>query len=283
MLFCFSLIGFLHSISPFIETTEEENTIVKALTAFMSDQIFAIGPIFDAAELSLLAEFHNDVMSTPADQLLLALDYVKSKALEGKPYRTSDIPKVSLELRKFLSSSKDEQYRVLEAERLRLKALAEAEEKRRRLAEQRVASLEETQLDAQAGRKQAHFQQLKFRGLLAVLGIAAGIGLWVNCHTLAVWFTTTYPVISNWISLNVVQTIFSGIGALLFAWPAFSFVLATNIRVELRSAILVIVAAVVLALSNLLSESRLSLWANSFGVATPIALLVIIMWHNSRR
>jgi hypothetical protein len=40
-------------------------------------------------EAEKLREFHDDVMATPTDQLLLALDYIKSKTLQGKPYRSS--------------------------------------------------------------------------------------------------------------------------------------------------------------------------------------------------
>jgi hypothetical protein len=294
VLFCFSLVGFLHSISPFISTSEEENTIVSALAAFMSDQVFAIGPVFDIAELAILAEFHDDVMSTPADQLLLALDYVKSKTLEGKPYRTADIPKVSLELRKFLSSSKDEQYRALELERLRLETVVQAEEKCRRAAENRALSLEqardaqqkqlsETELAASNSRQSAYWNRLKFRGLLAALGIAAGAGLWLNSHSLAVWLTTANPITSNWMSLSAWQTVFNGCAALICAWPAFSLVLATNIRDDIRTAILVVVGAVVLGASHFLSESHLSFWSNVFGVATPLVLLILVLRRNRHR
>jgi hypothetical protein len=294
VLFCFSLIGFLHSISPFIVTTTEEDTIVNALSAFMSEQVFAIGPVFDAAELALMAEFHDDVMSTSADQLLLALDYIKTKTLEGKPYRTDDIPKVSLELRKFLSSSKDEQYRVLEIERMRLESLAQDEERRRLSAEERAASLEqtgqaqrtqlsETQLEIEAGRKDAHRQRLNFRGLLMALGITAGFALWLNSHGITIWLTTTYPKISDLVSLTTFEAIVSGIGAIVFAWPTFSFVLATSIRHQLKSAILVIVAAIVIVLSKLFSEATLSVWANAIGVITPLVLLILAMRPRENR
>lgn len=292
--FCFSLTAFLHSISPFVATTEEENTIVNALSAFLSDQVFAIGPVFDAAELALLAEFHEDVMSTPADQLLLALDYIKTKTLEGKPYRTDDIPKVSLELRKFLSSSKDEQYRTLELERLRLEARAEQEQKRRQSAEERAASLEEsgrtqqkqlsdTQLQSEAGWRYAHSQRLRFHGLLMALGVIAALILWRNSHNIAVWLTSAYPRISDWVSLTLGETIINGGGAILFTWPTFGFVLATNIRHNTKTAVLVIVGAVTLVLSNFLTEATLSLWSNAFGIAAPIVLLLLLMRRHDAR
>lgn len=291
--FCFSLIGFLHSISPFV-TTAEESSFVNVLSTLITDQVFAVGPIFDAAELALLAEFHDDVMATPTDQLLLALDYIKSKTLEGKPYRSSDIPKVSLELRKFLSSSKDEQYRALEVERMRLEALADAESKRRVAAEQMVSSLQDTgktqetklrkaESEAREGRQQAYRQRLSFRALLMLLGLAAAVALWMNCHDIVIGITTRYPRATNFISLQFGHTILNGLGALAAALPTFAFVLATRIRSELKLGLLIICATIILGLSNVLSESHLSFWSNCFGVAGPITVLLIALWNGTRR
>src|SRR5260370_42027158 len=89
-----------------------------------------------------MAEYHQDVMATPTDQVLRAFDYVKLKTLQGRPYRRADIPEVSLELRKFLSSNRDEQITALEMERARVLSEKDAEAELRRAAEARTNELD---------------------------------------------------------------------------------------------------------------------------------------------
>jgi hypothetical protein len=91
--------------------------------------------LFDVGELLIMAEYHEDVMTTPPENLLMAFDYVKKKALNGKQYHREDIPKVSLELKKFLSKSTEEQYRSLVDEKARLENVARAEQALREKAE----------------------------------------------------------------------------------------------------------------------------------------------------
>src|SRR5260370_2477721 len=89
-----------------------------------------------------MAEYHQDVMATPTDQVLRAFDYVKLKTLQGRPYRRADIPEVSLQLRKFLSSSREEQITALEMERARVLSEKDAEEVLRKASEARTSELD---------------------------------------------------------------------------------------------------------------------------------------------
>jgi hypothetical protein len=291
--FSLGLIGFLHSISPFVTTPEEEDSLVSVLSKLMTDQVFAVGPMFDASELALLAEFHEDVVATPAEQLLLALDFIKSKTLEGKPYRPEDIPRVSLELRKFLSSSKDEQYQALESERARLAAVAAAESHRRAEAERTISSLRDAENaqtekvtkaeeSARSSERKAHRSQLILRAVLMVLGWAIAATLWLNSHELAVWLLMKYPDFLKVVSLDVGNAVLSGMGVVVAALPTFACVLKLRIRFELRVAILVIIAAVILAISRALNEARLSFLADCLGVAAPFAVLAIAAWKKSK-
>lgn len=82
-----------------------------------------------------MAVYHEDVMSTPPDLLVMAFDLIKSKTLQGRPYQRSNVPDVSLELKKFLSSSTEDQMALLQAEKERLSIAERSERDRRRAAE----------------------------------------------------------------------------------------------------------------------------------------------------
>jgi hypothetical protein len=126
--FCFSLLGFLQSISPFVTSEEEALSFSAVFSTLLNEQVLVTSDrLFDSKELVLLAEMHSDVLSTSSENLVTALDFVKHTVLNGKAYRSEDMPLVSLELRKFLASSKDEQRRVLAAMNAKLQAEADRE------------------------------------------------------------------------------------------------------------------------------------------------------------
>ena len=142
---CFSLLGFLQSISPFLTTDGAgERSVEDLFSEILSLLVIPEGALFQASELALIAEMHEDVLATPADQLVLALDYVKSTELHGEPYLKKDFPKVALGLKKFLSSTKDQQLMALRKQHAQMEAeLREStkkELKARDLAEQREAT-----------------------------------------------------------------------------------------------------------------------------------------------
>jgi hypothetical protein len=135
---CFSLLGFLHSISPFIQTSGN-SSLSGLFSEALGAQMLNGGTLFQPKELALLAEFHEDVMSTPPEQLQLALDLVRRETLRGQPYEPKDVPNVSLALKSYISSSKDQKllHVTNEAEKLRTSANAAQESRDRALAEAR--------------------------------------------------------------------------------------------------------------------------------------------------
>jgi hypothetical protein len=145
--FCFSLIGFLQSVSPFLVSGQEEQGIADIFSALVTDQILPREQLFNVRELTLLVEMNHDVISTPKDKLIAAVDYVKSAVLRGQTYRMDNYAEVALGLRSYLASSSEEQISELEKERVRLDAVAKqeaqtaAEERRLRLlTEARILS-----------------------------------------------------------------------------------------------------------------------------------------------
>jgi hypothetical protein len=150
--FCFSLAGFLQSISPFLITKNEEQSFTDTFTHLLAENIFPTGTMFEIKELLVINQMHEDVLSSPSDQLVPALDYVKRNVLQGRPYRISDMGNVALALRKFTVSSADERRRMLEneAERFRKDAKTERglrEELQKRTALQRVEDQEKSERD----------------------------------------------------------------------------------------------------------------------------------------
>jgi DNA-binding PadR family transcriptional regulator len=113
--FCFGMLGFLQSISPFVSSIAEDDSLSSFFSALLTEQVFISEKLFDDRELALMAETHADVMAMPPDQVVIAVDYVKKQILKGEQYRVEKIPTVALELRKFLSATNEEKQRALES------------------------------------------------------------------------------------------------------------------------------------------------------------------------
>jgi hypothetical protein len=111
--FCFSVVGFLQSVSPFVTSTDVEGSLADCFASFLADQVMPTAQLFDIQELKLIAEMHADILSTPQDQLIQAFDFAKKSILRGRTYQTSDVPEVALGIKKFLASSSDEQRRAM--------------------------------------------------------------------------------------------------------------------------------------------------------------------------
>ena len=142
--FCFPLVGFLQSVSPFVEAPEAQQSLVDLFSDILEREVGGLSgeSLFDLSDLKLISEFHTDVLTTPVDQIIPAFDYVKGKVLSGKPYRRDDQTKVALELKKFLTSSMEEKQRALHVAAHHEKGLAEVERSKRVRAEADVEAKE---------------------------------------------------------------------------------------------------------------------------------------------
>ena len=111
---CFQMLGFLQSISPFVSSASEEDVLANFFSGLLTEQIFVPEKLFDDRELALISEAHADVMAMPADQVVVAVDYVKRHVLKGERYNADKVPMVALELRKYLSANTEERQRALQ-------------------------------------------------------------------------------------------------------------------------------------------------------------------------
>jgi len=151
----YSVLGFLQSISPFVPQSDEPR-IMDVFSSFFHDHVRTSDGknLFGIEELRLIAEYHEDVLSTPAHQLVLALDYAKSAVLEGKPYRVDSCSKFALGLKKFLNSSAEERQALLAAE-------VERHEREARQAREELAATLDQQDRESKELRERHSQELR--------------------------------------------------------------------------------------------------------------------------
>ncbi len=109
--FCFQIFDLLQCISPFIQRTNGKIGLADLFSNMMLEDISGIPKtsMLDIPELKLLGQLHSDVLTTPAEDLIGALDFVKRTFLEGKPYHSDrDHTIVALELKKYLNATSTE-------------------------------------------------------------------------------------------------------------------------------------------------------------------------------
>lgn len=304
--FCFSQIAMLQSISPFVTSAEEEFSFVDVFGSLMADQFSSMGMVLDVSEMMLLVEYHEDVMATPPDQLLMALDFVKSRTLHGRRYTESEIPQVSLELKKFLACDRETQIITLRDEQNRLLAAIENEQRDKVETQAMLlaALRKQEDLEAEVGglrtslhaaeqtgehrvgvlREELNNQKLRVSRRvstgLALLGVSVALIIWRNTDYLADLLLThrSTPALSlPWIKLGL-----RTVGTLFFVIPP-----CRLIAVLLRTASVKITAsgaiiALALWLSGLLNSSQAGDMANYLAVGTVIAAVALSAWYVER-
>jgi|GEM_PF-3499715 len=301
--FCFPHLGLLQSISPFVSSDSEERSLADIMSSFITDQIRPIHSLFDLSELAIMAEFHADVMATPADQLVLAFDYIKNSTLKGHEYVVGDVPRVSLELRKFLAADKDKQILVLHAERERaitdvqrqnelLRAaeqqVREAIERNQELEEQVAAlssSLSSTQSSVtqlETARKnelrRQHESLVQHRKVQAISwGIGALLLLLVLTKA-AYWVTQSFGLpgcLQGGVSAGL-----RVLAALMLAVPSIRYVGLTKWSETNKALSNTIVIAVAMAIANVVSANTMSNVSDYLGVAAVAAAVVLGVMLN---
>jgi len=295
--FCFELMGFLHSISPFLTTVNEEQSFADFFSDFIEEQIFQVGNLFDAQELALMAEYNEDVMSTSPDLLVKAFDYVKSKTLRGRPYNKSNIPSVSLELKKFLSSSKDEQMSAIEAERERFATEARSERQKREEAEERnrqersekeglrkelersrqnssetFSKLDGIRTQMSEQQKAANARDQRRRGIYVLAGLLGGVFIWTLNDSILAIFGQKIPLLLQWSKYSLICL--NAAGALLFSVPTFIYLKHMGWQHSTKVAVYTMVILLTLVFSKILDKEAISSISDYAGVAGLIVLVV---------
>ena len=307
--FCFLLVGFLQSVSPFLEASATQHSLVGLFSAVLAGEIEDLSgeSLFDLSELKVISELHTDVLSTPVEQLVPAFDYVKNNVFGGKSYQREDHTKVALELKKFLTSSIEEKQRVLQAEALRQKNVAAAEREKRELAEQeakdkqaQVSRLEEEVAEAlrqknvataerekrelaeqKAEIQKARRQQVRegrLRASLAVLGALLTAGIWAFDSELV---ATILRVLNLGSGFDVLLR--SGVRLVGAAVLVGSFSPAVYLlKQTYRMGALTVIMAIAVGGLDLIGSTLAATISRYLAIGAPIALAFMIILEWSR-
>jgi len=256
--------------------------------------MFPSESMFDLQELNVLCEMHEDVLSTPPEQLIRALDYVKRAVLHGSPYRANDTPKIALGLKKFLTSSGEERRRVLEAETLRLSNEAEkerAESKGQRLArEQAEQAARNTDAHNDELRRQndclkkekaelreilngirrgMDLQQSRDRLRMAIGGTILGALIWLSAGSIEEMASVWKASLAT--HRTLLHAILGSLGALIFSFPALLYVRGASWSAQLKVCATTVVIAVGIAFGHAFGDAAVAAWSNYVAIATLIA------------
>ena len=303
--FCFPVVGFLQSVSPFLEAPEAQRSLVDLFSAVLDGEIGDLSgeSLFNLSELKIISEFHTDVFSTPEEQLVPAFDYIKNNVLGGKLYERDAHTKVSLELKKFLTSSMEEKQKTLQAEAIRQKNVADVERARREVVEQDAknkqaedaAAIEGAEQDAKE--KQAEVSRLeeevqkarrrqltdarregRLRAFLAVLGALLTAVIWAFDSELV---ATILRALSLGSSLDVLLR--PGVRLVGAAVLVVSFFPAVRpLKPTYRMGALTVIMAIAAGGSDLIGLALVASISGYLAIGAPIALALMIMLEWSR-
>ena len=290
--FCFPLVGFLQAICPFLESPSEQGSLVGLFSSVLEGDIHGLPSeaLFDLQELKLIAELHEDVLSTPVDLLTLAFDYIKTHVLRGKPYEKADHPRVALALRKFLSSTADEKQKALQAETHRQHEIAATERARREAAEgdarDRQSRVEQLEADLRAAREREEGalsreyagkrSQARLRIGLMVIGAFVAVGAWRFDAEIASQFIPTGGGFEQY--RDILKLAIRFCGSVIFVFTSLPAIF--QLRPRFRIVLVTVIAAIALGGLDLFDQQQVSAWADYLGIAAPItvAIMVIVDW-----
>jgi hypothetical protein len=298
--FCFSLIGFLQSISPYVLSDVEGNSLSVVFSELLKEQLITTDKLFDSRELVLLAEMHSDVLATAAENLLPAVDFVKFSVLKGKAYRPEDLPLVSLELRKFLASSADEQKRALESLNAQLQSEAQmdrkaaAESRQARADAERTLLTREDEIEEQAEklqtsqletvllreqlatqRTQLATQRMRVRLAGGVSGIVVGAVMWSFRQPISA------AIEGMGGQREVIDIALQVIAGLLFCFPSLNFLRKSDWRTEIKVALGTVIVFAAIWATKMISPSKAADVASYLAIAAVTAgMLVFSKWKS---
>lgn len=289
--FCFPLLGFLQSISPFVVTQDEEFSLADVFSGLVMEHVLPHSSLFEARELALFAEMHEDILSTPQDRLIQAVDYVKSTVLKGRPYRPEDIPKVALALRAFLTCSADEKRRDMMGQ---LEALASElrDQREEAQAERQLRSGLSEMYEQQSGelsrvRKEKDGLEGKITTLsererkrteregaaVMVAGFLVGGAIWGFSNRLRDLAERQWALARS--HPQQVGVIVGVVGVAAFCFPAVAFLRRKACNPKLRDAILVFLFVIALACSQIADHQTWETWT----AYLEFGSLLVALWQ----
>jgi hypothetical protein len=265
------------------------------------DQLFPRDRVFNLKELFLLAEMHQDVLSTPKEQLIQAVDYVKSTVLAGKTYKPADFNHVSLGLKSFLACSSEQQRQELERQkevreqeaeeqkqlaaeerRLRQESQRKIQEQLLEIADLREAGVEKDQelasLKTESGQRlyrlsmRAAKAELRIRFILMLLGYAVAIVIWNFEGKIAGYAMWKWNLPLSWAVFVLVVRL---VGLVAFMLPSTRWLRRVGWKENRKIAFLALTLLVGLKWAKL-AEASVSIYSMS-ALVTSIGTLMLLI------
>ena len=275
--FCFPLVAFLQSVSPFLEIPSTRHKLVDVFSAFLEGEIGDLSShtLFEIGELRVLSELHADVLTLPADQLLPALDYVKNNFLEGKPYRGENHTSVALELRKFVVSSAHEKQEELLVQLAEQKQLSTNTQ---RVVEELRDELSRLKCKVNATNEQ-NVAKLrtnnKLTGALAVFGVVLACVFWWFDMGISQGITGNMQL--EGVDLATISYLTRALGAIVFVGATTPLILRLP-EGPYRWIVPTILIAIAIGASDLIGLSEIKAISACLALASPLAMLVLLMF-----
>jgi hypothetical protein len=272
----------------------------------LADQLFPRERVFNLKELFLLAEMHQDVLSTPKEQLIQAVDYVKSTVLAGKTYKPSDYNHVSLGLKSFLACSSEQQRQELERQKevrereaeeqkqlaaeerkLRQESQSKIQEQLLEIADLREAGVEKDQelisIKAEADQqfcqltRRAAEAELRIRFVWMLVGYALGVAIWSFEASIAGYVLWKWNLPLSWAVLLLLVRL-AGLAA--FMIPSTSWLKGVEWKENRKIAFLALTLIVALRWAKL-AEADVSIYSMS-ALGTSIGTLLLLLVDRGR-
>lgn len=286
--FCYPLLSFLQSISPFVVTPAEEHSLANLFSSVLNDEVhfFPDQSIFDLRELKLICELHEDILSTSPEQLVLAFDYVKKTVLDGKPYEEADHKKVALGLKKYLSSSAEEKQRGLLREIERQKAITAGERLSKEALEREIASQKEqaAQLeqqvkkdhkiigDMEAETTEGRRRAMVTKAVLFLMGVLMATVLWIADSELAGALSRRVVLLAD--HKDAIPLWIRMVGSVFFITSSIPLLRSFCISKGAKLGLAAIVIAMGLAGSNTFTSETIARIADFLGIGTALSFLI---------
>jgi DNA-binding Xre family transcriptional regulator len=308
--FCFSIAALLQSLSPFSTNAGEDHSLADAFSTIIAEQMLPTDRIFDIQEMSYLAKVHEDIFATPGEQVIQALDVVKTEIFKGKNLTTVDQGELSLELRKRLASTDQDLRRAAELERARAEELAlrqaanaksseeqaiAAEKRAKELANENKSLLEsrentatrlseieqllaasevekEQERKARLAESNMHARKRWFERTVILMGVSSC--LIIFSESLSAFLAMRLSLQAHGWLLTLLVKYFGMIGML---GSPLSYLRLVQWPMELRIAIYTIIVVVCLFLLRPFSDSTLSYLSNYIQIGSALAMIIIGM------
>lgn len=100
---CFTLDSFLQSISPFVTTNKELNTISEVFSDVMASQLLFHNGLFDIKDFKVFHDLNIDCQKMPNEVIDEYLTHIKKDVLKGEVYSEEHLKEIAYDTKRFFA------------------------------------------------------------------------------------------------------------------------------------------------------------------------------------